>query len=569
MKDSPLSLSRTPRETAPEVVASCTSGQSLHHSSDTKSTRRSREAPDFSFPPLKPDGNRHLWLSQVRDFVAAKSVTIATLHSHASGSRDPFSSIDSTYLVRELVSSVLAELDLEPFPTESISRWIELENRSPLYVSVVPAPESDRASLLIFEFDSIVAESGIERVSLISRLTAREARLVQEAERRISAEEMFYHSQKLNCIGQLAGGIAHDFNNLLTVIQGHTGFVEVAAQDWNDPKVIESIELIQNATSQSVGLVKQLLLFSRDQKADFETIDLNTVVGDFAKMIRRMVEETISLKLEFDPEAGHIRADKGMLSQILMNLVVNSRDSMPEGGEITILTGRRSTDDKRHPSAVSLIISDKGCGIASADLSRVFDPFYTTKPKGTGLGLANVSGLVRQHSGVIDISSEEGVGTKVEILFPVAKEGFREKPLTAMTERETNEKSIRGSRVLLVEDESGVRKLVRKLLEMYGCSVIEASSGRQALDFWDDIKDEVSVVVSDVVMPEGVSGWDLAKELHRRNPDLGILLTSGYNERPEDHGLSDAKNLLFLQKPYEAVRLKSNLYELIEGTKAS
>lgn len=450
------------------------------------------------------------------------------------------------------------------------SRWIEIP-RAPrhLYVSLIPAPEPDKASPVIVELSETVTNSELERLVLTTTLVAREARLVQETERRISAEEMFYHSRKLNCTGQLAGGIAHDFNNLLTVIQGHTGFVEMAARSWNDPRVIESIELIQNATSQSVGLVKQLLLFSRDQKASFETLDLNIVVGDSSKMIRRMVEETIGIRLELDHEADWIRADKGILSQILMNLVVNAREAMPKGGEIVIETAHRPPDgDSHHRPCVMLTISDTGCGILKSELARVFDPFYTTKPKGTGLGLANVAGLVRQHSGVIDISSEPGRGTKVEILFPAVKTSAADRTKPSPPESIANEKrSIRGSRVFPVEDESAVRKLVKKLLEMQGCTVIEASSGKQALEIWPEVCDEVSVVVSDIIMPEGVSGWDLAKQLYQQRPELGILLTGGYNEKPEDHGLGNTPNIAFLQKPYEATKLQNNLFDLIQERK--
>ncbi|MEM6917340.1 MAG: ATP-binding protein, partial [Verrucomicrobiota bacterium] len=440
-------MSRTPRENLPEAVVSCPSGSVSHHSTGDLGPRDPGDSPELEFPALELEGDRHHWLCRIRDFIGAKSATLATIHSQASGSRDPYSSLDSPWIVKELVKKALGEVELDPFSSQASSQWIPRNEDSPLFVSVIPAPEAERASLVILELDETGDLHSSEKLGLYSRLTAREARLVQEAERRISAEEMFYHSQKLNCMGQLAGGIAHDFNNLLTVIQGHTGFVELAAQRWNDPKVLESIELIQNATLQSVGLVKQLLLFSRDQKASFEVLDLNTVVDDFSKMVRRMVEETISLKVELDSEAGHIRADKGMLSQILMNLIVNARDAMPNGGEIIVETAQRAEEDEKQPFGVSLIISDTGCGIAGDKLGRIFDPFYTTKPKGTGLGLANVAGLVRQHSGIIDISSELGVGTRVEIHFPSATCRPEEPPALELTDGPAAEKSICGSKV--------------------------------------------------------------------------------------------------------------------------
>ena len=291
---------------------------------------------------LSQDGDQKEWLSAVRDFLGAESATLATLHSHSAESRNPYSSLDSESKIETLISKALQSRSLDPFPSQSQARWIESSSLSSLvYVNLTPAPQEGRASLLIFEFNSTLSNEEANQLALAATLAAREARLVLETERRISAEEMFYHSQKLNCMGQLAGGIAHDFNNLLTVIQGHTGFLELASETWNDPKLRESLELIQNATLESVGLVKQLLLFSRDQNANFETLELNEVVDDFAKMVRRMVEETITLKVDLDADAGFIRADKGMLSQILMNLVVNARDAMPSGGEIAIETKTR------------------------------------------------------------------------------------------------------------------------------------------------------------------------------------------------------------------------------------
>ncbi|MEM7601287.1 MAG: ATP-binding protein, partial [Verrucomicrobiota bacterium] len=529
-------------------------------------SRASAEEPDC-FPMLRPEGDRHLWLSEIRDYLDAVSVTLTTIHTHALGARDPYSSLESSAEISHLVRKVLKELEIDQVPANPFTRWLtSIENHGPLFIGLIPAPEAGKASLVVTETHTVANGIQLERLNLATTLTAREARLVQETERRVSAEEMFYHSQKLNCMGQLAGGIAHDFNNLLTVIQGHTGFVEMAAESWNDPKAVESIELIQNATSQSVGLVKQLLLFSRDQKASFETVNLNVVVEDFSKMVSRMIEETIELRLELDSEPTYIRADIGMLSQVLMNLIVNARDAMSEGGEVVIRTARRSTsEENQRPLSVALTISDSGCGIPKDKLSKIFDPFYTTKPKGTGLGLANVAGLIRQHSGAIDISSEIGEGTSVEILFPATEATTIEKELSKIPLQlePAEEQSIDGATVLLVEDESAVRKLVKKLLEMHGCTVIEAASGRKALELWPSINQDLSVVVSDVVMPEGVSGWDLARKIRERRPDLGILLTSGYNEKPEDHGFEGASNFAFLQKPYEANRLKRNISKLI------
>ena len=264
-----------------------------------------------------------------------------------------------------------------------------------------------------------------------------------------------------------------------------------------------------------------------------------------------------------------------MVGQILMNLIVNARDAMPDGGQIFLTTEPFHLDggngDLDSGDYVSLSVRDTGSGISPSNLKRIFDPFYSTKGKGkgTGLGLANVASLMRQHGGQIDVASVVGEGTCFELLFPqVAPRPEATEPETKMVEVPTrdnpaDQECIQGSKVLLVEDEDAVRKLVRKLLEMHGCAVVEATSGKQALDLWPEVCDDISVVVTDVIMPEGVSGWDLAKELHSRAPDVGILLTSGYNERAEDHGLENDPQIAFLQKPYEAKKLKSNIYQLL------
>lgn len=390
---------------------------------------------------------------------------------------------------------------------------------------------------------------------------------------RREVEMLLERAQRLATVGQLAAGVAHDFNNLLTVIQGHVSFLELSL-DPVEGRTKESIGQIENATREAVGLARQLLLFGKSGRDSFGEIDLNSAVEAIVKMLRRMIEESVEIQTELGEDAGRIFADSGMLGQVVMNLVVNARDAMPEGGRIRISTCREAGNSV-------LVIEDNGPGIPPEHIDRIFDPFFSTKEegKGTGLGLANVASIVARHEGKIDVSSAPGKGARFEVCFPTVRDSATAtEPNTAPEKPEATESgksaqsrstspvdvdSIRGSRVLLVEDESGVRKLVKKLLEMHGCTVVEAASGKKALDLWPEVCDEISVVVTDVVMPEGVSGWDLAKELHRRSPEIGILLTSGYDERPEDHGLGDDPKIAFLQKPYEARNLKRNIRELL------
>lgn len=542
-----------------------------HHSI----TQRNHSVSDL--PSFYQCGDRTEWLSLLNGRLQSSGVIVCSYSPKSSQFTEAFSSDGSPSgkHSKALIKFVNKKVKFTNTAEQEnpIFEWLEFkeeksENKH-LFVNLAPCCDREKTKMVIILFDEKPSHEIAEALPITASWIVSEARLAQETLRRTSTEELFYHSQKLNCVGQLAGGIAHDFNNLLTVMQGHTAFLEIAARKWNDPKATESLDLIKSATSQSIDLVKQLLLFSRDQKANFEEVEPNKIVGDFAKMVRRMIEEHIEMRIELGESINNIRADKGMLGQILMNLVVNSRDAMPDGGEILIRTAmvdRSITTSEK--SFVSIVVKDNGSGIPKSKLTKIFDPFYTTKKKGegTGLGLANVATLVRQHQGIIDISSEPGEGTEIEILFPTASEATAKSPSKSpKPEPGTEQQCIRGSKVLLVEDESAVRKLVRKLLEMHGCTVIEAQSGKQALDIWPDVCEEISVVVSDIIMPEGISGWDLARQLHERHPDLGILLTSGYHEKPEDHGLGNQPQIAFLQKPYEATKLKSNLFDLIQA----
>ena len=417
-----------------------------------------------------------------------------------------------------------------------------------------PSPETSKLAESLLTFAANIVEIRLQ--------------LQNEAELRESAEEHLRRAQKLSNVGKLASGIAHDFNNLLTVIQGHTALLELSVEEGLDEKSIESLGLIMTASQQAVDLTKQLLLFGRNEATKLETCNLNAVVEDFVRMIRRMVEESIDLNVRIDSSIGSVKADKSKIGQVLMNLIVNARDAMPDGGVIEVATSMirvDSSDTRPVPAGnyVCLTVKDTGGGMSLSQQRKIFDPFFSTKGKGkgTGLGLTNVAEIIRDHNGHIDVTSKRGRGTTFEVIIPAVQ--ATPKP-TSTFQSDHGKDSLKGCKVLLVEDESAVRKLVRKLLEMLGCQVIEAASGKKALELWPLIGNDISVVVTDVVMPEGVSGWDLAKYLHSRHPNLGILLTSGYNEGPEDHGLGDEPTIAFLQKPYESTNLKKTLARLLE-----
>ena len=421
-----------------------------------------------------------------------------------------------------------------------------------------------------FDDEGMIEDSSFNScVSLVASLVSTQIDFDREVASRKEIESMLRHSQKLTSVGRLATGIAHDFNNLLTVIQGHTSLLEMVVEKVGDEKATESLGLIHSASLQAVELSKQLLLFSRQEPVNLERCDLNQVVREFVKMMRRVVEETIDFEIQLGHGLDQIEADRSMLGQVMMNLIVNARHAMPDGGKITLSTSVHSLSAGKGEIApgnyACLSIKDNGSGIPTDKLPKIFDPFFTTKEKGkgTGLGLANVAAIIREHGGQIGVSSQVGEGTNFEILLPMML-GLQPLPETEKKVHKIKD-SLKSTTILLVEDEDGVRKLVRKLLEMLGCDVIETSSGRDALNLWPEISEEISLVVTDVVMPGGVSGWDLAKKLHSTHPDLGILLTSGYNERPEDHGLGAENQIAFLQKPYEAMDLKRTLFQLLTG----
>ena len=386
----------------------------------------------------------------------------------------------------------------------------------------------------------------------------------------IRSEQMLQQSQRLANMGQLTTGVAHDFNNLLTVIQGHIAIIENECS--GDKELEDSIERISSATSRAVELSRQLLSLGKEQEIEFQTCDLNQIIRRFKKLIARMLEENIEVSFDLGDELGSIDADSGLVTQILMNLVVNARDAMPQGGKIKISTRLIPHSDGSADSPVNFIslrVKDNGAGIPEKNLSRIFEPFFSTKDsKGTGLGLANVAAIMQKHGGRIDVSSEVGLGTEFELLFPQksphqsSPENPSEKKPSLSEKRSLGKAAFEGVHVLLVEDEKPVRKLVRKLLEMIGCTVTESPSGKDALERWPALCNEVSLVVSDVMMPGGVSGWELARQIHRSNPELGILLTSGYSERPEDHGLEGVSEVSFLQKPYDIGKLKEELQAL-------
>ncbi len=378
---------------------------------------------------------------------------------------------------------------------------------------------------------------------------------VEDMTERTGLEDQLRQSQKMESVGQLAAGVAHDFNNILTIIQGHSGLL--MSRPNLSPAMTTSIQAMSFAAERAASLTRQLLMFSRKQDIQPKATDLKEIVANMSKMLQRLIGETIVLKCESPTQLPAIRGDTGMIEQILMNLTVNARDAMPKGGRLLITTEAVRIDDKyarRQPNAregdfVCLRVKDTGTGMDAATMKRIFEPFFTTKPegKGTGLGLATVYGIVKQHTGWIEVVSHQGEGTTFLIFFPVDTLPAEDPAETLAPAAQLRGK---GETILVVEDEPILRDLAQLILQDCGYRVVQAASGVEALTVWQKNQGAIDLLLTDVVMPDGLSGKDLAESLIGYKPSLKVVFTSGYNV--DDLGTEFIHNNRshFLQKPY-------------------
>ena len=386
------------------------------------------------------------------------------------------------------------------------------------------------------------------------------------AQRRL--EEQFRQAQKMEAIGQLAGGVAHDFNNILTVIQGHGSLLAGAKLG---PLEEKSATQIVQAAARAAGLTRQLLTFSRRQLIQLKQLDMNKIVGNMTNMLGRLLGEDIALQLNYSQNPPTVEADAGMMEQVLLNLAVNARDAMPKGGQLAIRLNVIDVDDgyvARQPDArkgtfVSISVTDTGTGIAPENLPRIFEPFFTTKAigKGTGLGLATVYGIVKQHQGWIELESYVGRGTTFRLFIPwISSDRVgNEKPTTAITVRGGEES------ILLVEDEKPVRELVARVLERYGYKIFQADTGADALQVWAQHKEQIKLVLTDLVMPNNMNGRELAEKLWAQAPGLKVIFTSGYSADIVGKDFKLEPELNFLQKPYQPQALALTIRRCLDG----
>jgi two-component system, cell cycle sensor histidine kinase and response regulator CckA len=376
-------------------------------------------------------------------------------------------------------------------------------------------------------------------------------------------EDQFRQAQKMEAVGRLAGGIAHDFNNLLMVIGGYT---EVLLNQLTAAHpLLSKAEAIQQASDRATTLTRQLLAFSRKQLLELKVVDVNAIVSDMERLLRPLIGEDIELTTQLSPSIGCTRADAGQLEQVIMNLVVNAKDALPCGGKICIRTASVTLDDSDHPEQsfvkpgpyVTISVSDNGQGMDRETQARIFEPFFTTKEKGkgTGLGLSTVYGIVKQSGGYVFVQSEPGHGTAFSIYLPRVDE-----PCDVLTSTTASPSSAGGSEtILLVEDEESVRQLVRETLESRGYRVLEAANGHAALALAAEHKDDLHLVITDVVMP-GLSGHELAQQLLAARPALKVLYLSGYAQ--DAFPPSESHNA-FLQKPFTLQSLARKVREVL------
>ncbi len=415
---------------------------------------------------------------------------------------------------------------------------------------------------------------GIERIFHVIKVPMYDASggitgicgIARDITERKRLEDQLRHAQKMEAIGQLAGGVAHDFNNLLQVING---YAEMTLEDLDPSHPAHvSIEEIARAGNRAGTLVRQLLSFSRRQIINPAALDLNEAIDKLMKMIRRVIGEYIELEFIPGQELGTIHADRGQMEQLLMNLCVNSRDAMPNGGTITIKTGNvlfNSEQIKTHPWAkpgryVLLSVSDTGCGMDEETLSSVFDPFFTTKEvgKGTGLGLSTIYGIVKQHGGQIQVYSEVGKGTMFSIYLPAVEHRAVEvsssvdSPIPGGTET-----------ILVAEDDDMVRKLTVQTLERAGYTVLDARNGKEAVRLFEAHADEIALAVLDVVMPE-LSGRQAHDRMKEIRPDVRVLFSSGYSHSDIHTRFVLDEGLQLIQKPYSPDDLIRRAREVLD-----
>jgi signal transduction histidine kinase/CheY-like chemotaxis protein len=384
---------------------------------------------------------------------------------------------------------------------------------------------------------------------------------IQDITERLNVENQLRQAQKMEVVGQIAAGIAHDFNNILTVIQGHA---EVQLNMENvDESLAESLHEISHAATRAASLTRQLLAFSRKQMLQRRPLDLREELNNLGKMLRRIIGEDIHLQIQCAENLPPVFADAVNFEQIVINLAVNARDAMPHGGPLTITAGLAVIDaehKEQEPDAMigtfmQLSVADKGSGMNETVRNKIFEPFFTTKEvgKGTGMGLATVYGIVKQHQGWIEVESQPGAGSVFKVFLPLAK-GEVQRTSESGTDL-MRAADVQPRTILIVEDEAPLREMASMILKRLGHQVVVAQDGQEALKLWPQHRGKIDLLLTDMVMPGGITGRELADRLLRESPQMHVIYSTGYSVDLANSGINLVEGVNCLRKPYDATAL--------------
>ncbi len=418
-----------------------------------------------------------------------------------------------------------------------------------------------------------MAEFSIYAYPLLERRTGEQTGVIlylRNITREQALQQQLIRSQKMECVGQLAGGVAHDFNNILQAIMGFSDMLATELPE-QDPRHADAVE-IRKMADRAASLTRQLLAFSRKQVLSYTELDLNALITNMGKMLQRLMGENIKIQYAFDTSAPHVRGDTGQIEQVVLNLVVNARDAMPDGGQITISTHTRAitaeeasarTAPWRAGTFACISVKDTGTGIPPKVMAHIFEPFFTTKEagKGTGLGLSTVYGIVQQHEGWVNLTSEMGRGTTFIIYIPIlsttapATDAGVQAPATAPA------KVTRGH-ILILEDDVMVRQIARRCMENSGHAVQAVGTVTDARAYFAAHSNEISLLISDVVLGDG-NGLEMAVEFNRQNPRLKVLMMSGYLDGSSRWEEIQKRKFAFLGKPFSTKTLAEKVAELL------
>jgi two-component system cell cycle sensor histidine kinase/response regulator CckA len=388
---------------------------------------------------------------------------------------------------------------------------------------------------------------------------------------RLNLETQLRHSVKMEAVGQLAAGVAHDFNNILTIIQGHAELLTQAP--GLEIKCENSARQIASAAERASKLISRLLMFSRKQVMRQRHANLNDIIQHILPMLQGLVGPHVIFEFQAAPDLPALCVDTGMMEQVVVNLVINARDAMRSGGRLVLTTSQQVLEpvssvlnpEARPGHFVCLTVEDTGCGMNSATLSHMFEPFFTTKEtgRGTGLGLATVYGIIKQHQGWVLVESQVERGSTFTIFLPSVL-----KPSVAAPGQTPSAMSVGGETILVVEDEPALRELVVNILELCGYRILQAGTGPAALQVWEKHKNEIDLLLTDMVMPEGMSGRQLAERLLAEDPGLKVIYTSGYSPGMAGKDIALLEGFNFLAKPYPPSRLAHIVRECLDGKQA-